>query len=438
MADELNNLLDRMTLKDPCTDDCLPFSLPHFVDSNHRTHLSPLPRYLFRLSTPRSDGITNDEWAKSKDARAGLRQEDIFSRSDRQQAAAEISDHLWWKGDPHRRDNLVSWTSSLLFACQYIVYRRLHNRDRSSFDTMKLTIIDTTLFPRTTFLRDVDLIRAFQSYHVDLSRLEKLRTGKFYNGEYLSQGSLQINKKCASISIQDMINNGLFDLQPRFAACLDEGRKTWAKEVNRLRSEFEASRSRCIADKERQAVIRIASLITYDFRLPMVAYLISLISCQLSEQSVLEIFRLPEFRGKLSDRTLLIGLTSQGLPDYILSPRNTTFIDHGMPEVAQAQNLAQLAYADRIDQQLKRITGKILCLRVGDSSNNSLEAVSLVEVDMRNILVGLLAVSKEDIGDVGDGVVKFRKLSNQIASVMTLCRATNDHCEANTDADCVG
>jgi hypothetical protein len=39
---------------------------------------------------------------------------DIFARDDEREVADMLNRHLrWWKGD---KDNLVSWTSSLLFA----------------------------------------------------------------------------------------------------------------------------------------------------------------------------------------------------------------------------------------------------------------------------------------------------------------------------------
>ncbi|KAH6714588.1 hypothetical protein BKA61DRAFT_605536 [Leptodontidium sp. MPI-SDFR-AT-0119] len=49
----------------------------------------------------------------------------------------------WWKG---HEDNLVSWTSSLLFALVYIFHLHANSNDRSAFDDIHLCIIDTNQF----------------------------------------------------------------------------------------------------------------------------------------------------------------------------------------------------------------------------------------------------------------------------------------------------
>jgi hypothetical protein len=40
--------------------------------------------------------------------------------------------------------------------------------DGSPFDDIHLYIIDTISFPRKVFLRDIDLIQAYRSFHTDL------------------------------------------------------------------------------------------------------------------------------------------------------------------------------------------------------------------------------------------------------------------------------
>jgi len=82
-------------------------------------HILELPRYLFRISTPKSDGTTDEIWVKSKDARYNRDNNDvdIFSQGE-QEVGCMLDRHLRWKGLPEDADNLVSWTSSLLFALQ--------------------------------------------------------------------------------------------------------------------------------------------------------------------------------------------------------------------------------------------------------------------------------------------------------------------------------
>lgn len=140
--------------------------------------------------------------------------EDIFHKLDLEKrtiVARTLNLHLrWWpKGDSD--DNFVSWTSSLLFAIQYIFYRHLSFKDRSSWEDIKLYVIDTAQFPKGTFLADLDLIHAFCEYDTtpgnNLGSFESLRKMQdYYFGEYLSQGSLKIENKFVLIPAKDFSN----------------------------------------------------------------------------------------------------------------------------------------------------------------------------------------------------------------------------------------
>lgn len=170
------------------------------------TALDNIPRYLFRVITPLSDGKMDETWVHSQSASQNKASsvEGIFHNLDLEKRiimARTLNLHLrWWpKGD--LEDNFVSWTSSLLFAIQYIYYRRRSSKDGSRLEHIKLYVIDTTRFPKGTFLRDLDLIRAFCKFDTtlgdNLERFECLRKRPgYYFGEYLSQGSLKIENKC--------------------------------------------------------------------------------------------------------------------------------------------------------------------------------------------------------------------------------------------------
>ncbi len=88
---------------------CLPFK-----PSGKKTWLQDTfkgtPRYLFRMTTPKSDGSTDEIWAKSKDASHGCTNHDldIFSMGDDKQVASMLNRHLRWKGSQNDPDNLVS------------------------------------------------------------------------------------------------------------------------------------------------------------------------------------------------------------------------------------------------------------------------------------------------------------------------------------------
>lgn len=216
-----------------------------------RTAFHEIPRYLFRVVTPRSDGITDETWARSElacqDPESST--EDVFFNLDdakRKVIAQTLNLHLRWWPKYSLRDNFVSWTSSLLFAIQYIYYRHLNPKDGSSLEHIKLYAIDTTQFLRGTFLRDLDLIDFFEEFddHSPEKNLAELhcrrKKDEFYFGEYLSQGALKIEGKCATISAHLLFeSNRLRRLQRQFYELqylpFNKGKPVWAQEVSRLR-----------------------------------------------------------------------------------------------------------------------------------------------------------------------------------------------------------
>lgn len=211
--------------------------------------LDNIPRYLFRIVSPKSDGHTDSTWVHSRDAwgETPSSKEDIFSGLDdgrRAYIAWTLNRHLRWLRKDELGDNFVSWTSSLLFAIQYIYYRHQHRLDRSILENIDLYVIDTTLLPRGTFLRDLDLIEAFHPYDThpegeNLANLLELRERpNYYFGEYLSQGSLKIEGKCQRISAATLFENGaLYRLQPAFGPISNppNAQVFWVREVNRIR-----------------------------------------------------------------------------------------------------------------------------------------------------------------------------------------------------------
>ncbi|KUL92210.1 hypothetical protein ZTR_02588 [Talaromyces verruculosus] len=209
-----------------------------------------IPRYLFRVVSPQSDGETNGTWVRSESAIRNRTSslEDIFFRLNnykRRTIARTLNVHLrWWPKD-NLEDNFVSWTGSLLFAVQYIYYRHLNIRDGSNLKDIQLYVIDTNRFPQGTFLRDLDLIDAFSQFddHPKVKSLNNLRSMRNkpdgYFGEYLSQGSLKIEGKNQAVPAQVLFDNDrLRRIQPGFTKLSDATKSEnpeWVKEVVRLR-----------------------------------------------------------------------------------------------------------------------------------------------------------------------------------------------------------
>ncbi|KAH8698225.1 hypothetical protein GQ44DRAFT_633019 [Phaeosphaeriaceae sp. PMI808] len=255
-----------------------------------------IPRYLYRIFTPKSQGETTASWTKSMDARNASPNShvDIFAR-DNERVAKMLSRHLWWKeGD---NDNLVSWTNSPLFALVYIFHLHANLRDQTGFDDISFCIIDTTLFKPGTFLRDMELIEVYAPYDTELRKLKKLRRSQFYFGEFLSQGALKIEDECQIVSASAMIKRGLLSLQPDLASFAEWNptpRPPWAKPVVHLRGNFDQKKTESSIEERLRAVTRIAQLFEPGWRLPMAA---SLATCLCTSEGLLRPFLSLQFSG---------------------------------------------------------------------------------------------------------------------------------------------
>jgi hypothetical protein len=217
-----------------------------------------------------------------------------------------LNRHLrWWEG---AEDNLVSWTSSLLFALVYIFHLHANERDGSAFEDIFLCVVDTTLFPPGVFLQDLDLIRAFRTFDWQLADFENLRLykrrGLLYFGEYLSQGALKIENKCQIVSAQAMIDQGLYDLQPRFRDFAIWPRALqppppWVNPVLELREEFDEEPGDTLeaSVEEHLAAKNNADLFGGRWALPVAANLFALRPRQRWNKRILATFRAPCFTG---------------------------------------------------------------------------------------------------------------------------------------------
>ncbi|KAJ6102480.1 hypothetical protein N7486_004907 [Penicillium sp. IBT 16267x] len=244
--EDLSRDVDQLSLNRD-ESDCLLFT-PKKEESWLEGTFYQVPQYLFRvLFHGKSDGETTKVWAKSKDAKKGNpgRETNILD-GDRAEMADMLNRHLWWEGG--NLSNLLSWTSSLLFALQYVFYR--HHTDRVALEDITLFVIDTTKFPKGAFARDMDLIYIFREFSDGLRNMETPRTNHantsaslccFYFGEYFSQGALKIEGKCRSTTGKEIIDKGLFSLRAEFKDSLKpqvEDHLKWAKRVLELRKCF--------------------------------------------------------------------------------------------------------------------------------------------------------------------------------------------------------
>lgn len=226
----------------PTLFDTLPiWSLLPFLDGFLQEDLG-LPRYLFRVFDKNSGGGADDNEIKSQatvDQVDGIKT-DLLS-DDKNMATIKLYQHLegtWWEYLDPLPDNLVSWTSSLLVALQYAVYR-CHKNSTDPSD-VKICVVDTSKFPRGQFVRDLQLIHLHNNENSYLSAqiFFNFRLGrkKYQNGEYISQGLVSIAGRSCVTSLGELEASGLYELYPEFED--SDSKKIWANRVAQLRTSW--------------------------------------------------------------------------------------------------------------------------------------------------------------------------------------------------------
>lgn len=169
------------------------------------------------------------------------RDKDICGTSAPADTARMIANHLWWR-KLEREDNLVSWTSSTLFAIRCMSYRQYNHNDGSPLEDISLLVLDTKKFLYDMFIRDLDLIAAFKCFdnndNNSLEAIDRLRDKpEFYSGESPSQGSLTVRGKCSHISAQTMVSAGLLNLHNSFLqAWHGVDKENWVRSVQDVRA----------------------------------------------------------------------------------------------------------------------------------------------------------------------------------------------------------
>lgn len=201
--------------------------VPFWTEHNLADNESVIPTYLFRLSDSQSDGKTT----KTHVCPPSPRNENLLDL-DSCVGADRLYKHFMWKRGHETSCNFMSWSSSLLFLLQYVFYRHTWMGDK--FDDIKLLVVDTTKLPKGTFAKDMDLLNILNTacacdYHKLLEKFVKMRKGKCYFGEYLTQGSLEMFEgECRQVTFREMVDLGLFKLLPEEL----KDKRNWKKWAN--------------------------------------------------------------------------------------------------------------------------------------------------------------------------------------------------------------
>lgn len=206
------------------------------LTSDGLEELPKTPRYLFRTSDSASSGYSDDEVVASpatSHTNFSVNSKDLLS-FEREVACEKLCAHLEKDcfGTADCTDNLMSWSSSLLFVIQYAFWR-CHHRHCSPVD-VKICVVDTKNFLCRQFDRDLWLLKKFHKSTDECPKMRHvmgLRDKGFDNGEYLSQGIVCHKHKSWVVTLEKIIQSRLCDLCPEF----ETKKEQWTKRVHELR-----------------------------------------------------------------------------------------------------------------------------------------------------------------------------------------------------------
>ncbi|KFY93402.1 hypothetical protein V500_03721 [Pseudogymnoascus sp. VKM F-4518 (FW-2643)] len=220
-----------------------------------------IPRYLFRTFDGKSSGRSDDNMIASMTSVStspGGSRIDLLSLPEHE-ATDMLHTHLTKKCSGGKAsDNLISWTSSLLFAIQYAIWRRrTFGCDPADIN---ICAIDTRRFPHGQFAQDMWLLQAYR--HVVERKGEKkqkffrfrLDDERYHNGEYLSQGLVNHAGRSCMVSLKSLEESGLYDLYPEFTNI--QGTEKWTSRVLELRQGWS------IEQRTTPQEIQLASMVT--------------------------------------------------------------------------------------------------------------------------------------------------------------------------------
>jgi hypothetical protein len=80
-------------------------------------------------------------------------------------------------------------------------------------------VVDTRKFPKGTFVQDSKAMTHFAPYSETLQEMCEPKVIDLFshNGEYLSQGCLDVSGQCSQTSMQQLVDAGLFTLCPQLS-----------------------------------------------------------------------------------------------------------------------------------------------------------------------------------------------------------------------------
>ncbi|PNP79385.1 hypothetical protein FNYG_07220 [Fusarium nygamai] len=259
------------------------------------------PTYLFRLHVPQSAGSTDTTQVESpayphnmnKLHKLGSACGQDLLQLPPAEAASRLNVHLRWDcGDFGESPcNLMSWSSSLLFLLHYGFHRQTQDYNpKPKLSEIRLIMIDTRNFPKQTFLRDLDALNCYYGYNEYLGIVKKRwREQKYYFGEYLTQGHLDIRGKCVQMTMQQLVDGGLFTVICPALNKPNNNWADWAKPVCALRVGIRESH---VVDQKqiRSAIFMAKDCVGDRFLVPFALMLLGLRSRQSDNTAIAKAF----------------------------------------------------------------------------------------------------------------------------------------------------
>ena len=304
-----------------------------------REDFDSVPTFLFRTYTPASWGINNEREVGSALSFFERETDDLLSKP-QLQAQRELDEHTrWYKDYP---SNLVSWTSSLLFAVHFGIQRIIKNSGHYGPADVKICILNTKFLPQGTFLPATALLEAYGIPYKD-----RANDGHFV-AEYLAQGRIRFGDNSSeyveTITLKQLWDNGICDLHPPF-------RENWDQldcPVRDARGAFKR-RAAATTQKEWNLANKVANGCQIDnkrTRFVMVMMLLSLKPRPRNDHEILESVR-PWRCSKFAVYGLPI-MANHNAAQYIFREDldNLSSISDAVPEHAQFVTLMHDVHAD--------------------------------------------------------------------------------------------
>ncbi|KAF7515129.1 hypothetical protein G7054_g14741 [Neopestalotiopsis clavispora] len=290
-----------------------------------------VPRFLFRIFSRVSAGNNDQDWMRSE---ATIHGNTINIIDDEEShVAMALNEHLRWSTSRSFPDPFISWTTSLLFAIQYSIYK--HRTEVIELKDVPFAVIDTTLFPNETFVQDLTLMKRFEdsvpnSHIIKIggqskrwsdrglrdfrhfrSKKHTTLSGSYYFGEYLAQGQLCIKNRSSVMQCDKIVNENLYQLEPQFKSALSSRKIQWAHAVIAFREAFYGSDDRpAIEPREIVAATLISLNFPSRYHIIMMASLLALRPRQATDTGFIDrminIYADVELRQCLSRETTIV------------------------------------------------------------------------------------------------------------------------------------